>query len=248
MLLTLSRSECGGKLEWWIKNNHTQNSLFVLSDKCAWNVLLWCWFISSRHQSGVYKYSSDQSVKVKKYPLNIHHFHFCISGNVCILKQVWKLERQIFLRFCFLFLITYFVLCQAGVNVIGRNTIQRGFLCHFYMWYKTHALFSWSWSSEFYAEVSGNATQVTQPSRHPNANKVPRECTKERSKSKEISRKSIWAVGSQNSLPPRKRSEASQNGLSTRQSSVQFETRWASKERPKGRSFEQGGPLRLLVI
>ena len=142
---------------------------------------------------------------MKKYPLNIHHFHFCISGNVCILKQVWKLGRQIFLRFCFLFLITYFVLCQVGVNVIGIKTIQRGFLCRFYMWYETHALFSWSWDSEFYAEVSRNATQVTQPSRHPNANKVPRECAKERSKSKATPRKSIWAVGSHKSLPPRKR-------------------------------------------
>lgn len=92
----MSGSKGRGELKRWIKNNRAQNSLFVLSDKCAWNVLPWCWFIGSRHQSGVYKYSSDQSVKVIKYPINIHHSHFCISGNVCILKQVWKHEKTDF--------------------------------------------------------------------------------------------------------------------------------------------------------
>lgn len=47
---------------------------------------------------------------------------------------------------------------------------------------------------------------------------------------------------------PIREGEASKKGLRTRQSPVQFETRWASQERPTWRSFEQAGPLRLLVV
>lgn len=56
----------------------------------------------------------------------------------------------------------------------------------------------------------------------------------------------LW--GHRRASHPVREGEASKNGLSTGQSSVPFETRWASKERPEGRSFEQGGPLRLLVV
>lgn len=87
---------------------------------------------------------------MKKYPLDIHHFHLYTSGNACSLKQVWNRWRQIFLYFCFLLLVTCIVFCQVWINVIGLKTIQRFFLSHFYICYKTLVLFSCSWESQFF--------------------------------------------------------------------------------------------------
>lgn len=78
---------------------------------------------------------------MKIYLLLIHHFHVCISRNFCILRKVWKHQRQISLHFGFLFLTTFVVFCQVWINLIGIKTIQEKpftyviFACHSRPWY-----------------------------------------------------------------------------------------------------------------